>query len=483
MTLDLEALEQAIERDLELLAYPQQEWIADTSDETEVLDCAIIGGGQLGLSVAFGLMRERVTNVRIFDAQPEGREGPWVTFARMQTLRTPKVYSGPEHCFANLSFQAWFEAAYGTSAWDEITKIPRIYWMEYLVWFRNTLDLPVQNQSTVTKVMPVTDHLFSLTVETADGVQEVFAKTVLFATGAFGAGDDFTPAVVSDLPRQFWRHSNEEFDHEMLRGKRVGVLGAGASAFDAAATAMETGAVSADICFRRAEFPIQNPRRFLETAGFLGHYPRMPNELKWRCWHHLQEIGQPPPAPTYQRALSSGAVLCPSTPWLSACVTPEATIEIETEGGTKTYDFLIAATGSELDLAQRPELAEIAGAVASWGDVYEPPAGLEHGYLASHPYQTETAQLTEKDPGQAPYLKRVFMLNGASSLSLGPTIHSIAALRYATPLVVSGIVNELFQDVAPNVIDRLVNEVFPEAGLDVLVDQALSPTDVEMERA
>lgn len=275
-TLELAALEQAVARDLDLLAYPAKDWLPPSMDHVAPLDCAIIGGGQLGLSVAFGLMRERVTNIRIFDANPSGREGPWVTFARMETLRTPKVYSGPEHGFANLSFQAWFEAAYGRDAWQDIVKIPRQHWMEYLIWFRHVLKLPVRNDADVTACVPDAEGMFRLRIATPDGLREVRAKTVVFATGAFGMGRDVTPAVVSALPRNLWRHANEVFDHGLLRGKRVGVLGAGASAFDAAATAMEMGAVSADICFRRPEFPKQNPRRFLESAGFLAQYRALP---------------------------------------------------------------------------------------------------------------------------------------------------------------------------------------------------------------
>ena len=50
----------------------------------------IVGAGQSGLVTAFGLMRERVRNILVIDRAPEGKEGPWVTFARMPTLRSPK---------------------------------------------------------------------------------------------------------------------------------------------------------------------------------------------------------------------------------------------------------------------------------------------------------------------------------------------------------------------------------------------------------
>lgn len=462
----LTELNAAVKRDMELLAYPSADWVAQ---EDGVLDCAIIGGGQMGLSVAFGLRREKVMNIKVFDANPAGREGPWVTYARMETLRTPKVYSGPENSFANLSFQAWFEAAYGLEAWDRLTRIPRIYWMEYLVWFRTALELPVVNEATVSTVKPEGDSLFRLTVTTPKGTEIVKSRTVVYATGAFGSGRDYVPENIVALPNDKWRHANAHFDHEIFRGKRVGVLGAGASAFDCAATAMENGAISTDLCFRRAEFPAQNPRRFLETAGFLGRYRSMPDDLKWKCVKHLYDIGQPPPAPTYARAMSQNVKLRPSTPWLGASVNETGAVVIETGSETLEYDFLVAATGVVFDLSMRPELSNIADDIALWKDRFTPAKGDEHATLLNHPYQSEHGQLIAKDETKAPWMKRVFMLNGASGLSLGPTIHSCAALRYATPMIVSGVADVLHNDSAAATMDYLVNNVFYEQGLDDLL--------------
>ena len=55
------------------------------SDTTTVL---IVGAGQSGLAIAFGLMRSQVSRVLLVDKAERGREGPWRTYARMHTLRT-----------------------------------------------------------------------------------------------------------------------------------------------------------------------------------------------------------------------------------------------------------------------------------------------------------------------------------------------------------------------------------------------------------
>jgi hypothetical protein len=51
-----------------------------------------------------------VTNVLVLDENPAGLEGPWVTYARMVTLRTNKALTGEArntllHRYAVLSMQ------------------------------------------------------------------------------------------------------------------------------------------------------------------------------------------------------------------------------------------------------------------------------------------------------------------------------------------------------------------------------------------
>ena len=88
----LEALEARVKHELELLSYPGRDWVIPRTapDGSEALNVLVIGGGQGGVAVAAKLGLERVRGVRVVDANPAGQAGPWVTFARMITLRTPK---------------------------------------------------------------------------------------------------------------------------------------------------------------------------------------------------------------------------------------------------------------------------------------------------------------------------------------------------------------------------------------------------------
>src|SRR4051794_34000905 len=115
----LARLEEELRRQLAYLNYPPKNWVPATPG---VLDVAIIGAGMAGLTLAFALLREGVSNLRLFDAQPPGHEGPWVTYARMETLRSPKHVTSPDLGVPALTFRAWFEAQFGAEAWERLGK-------------------------------------------------------------------------------------------------------------------------------------------------------------------------------------------------------------------------------------------------------------------------------------------------------------------------------------------------------------------------
>jgi NADPH-dependent 2,4-dienoyl-CoA reductase/sulfur reductase-like enzyme len=101
----LAELEQDVARDLALTAHPRAPWLAPkTRGGAPVLDCLVVGAGQCGLAVAFALRRDRVDNLLVIDAAPHGKEGPWVTHARMRALRSPKDQTGPDLRIPSLTY-------------------------------------------------------------------------------------------------------------------------------------------------------------------------------------------------------------------------------------------------------------------------------------------------------------------------------------------------------------------------------------------
>ena len=57
-----EQLEEVLQRDFELLDYPRRQWPVahQTAQGQQIYDCVIVGGGQGGLAVAWGLLRDKV---------------------------------------------------------------------------------------------------------------------------------------------------------------------------------------------------------------------------------------------------------------------------------------------------------------------------------------------------------------------------------------------------------------------------------------
>ena len=63
-----------------------------------------------GLVASAMLRRLGVDNQLVLDRARAGEEGPWVTFARMRTLRSPKELTGPAMGLPALTFRAFYEA-------------------------------------------------------------------------------------------------------------------------------------------------------------------------------------------------------------------------------------------------------------------------------------------------------------------------------------------------------------------------------------
>lgn len=446
----LAALERQVARELDILAYPTPNWVRPVTapDGSIALDCAVVGAGMFGLAVGGLLKRERVTNVMLFDQAEAGREGPWVTFARMTMLRTPKHLSGPELGLPSLSFRPWYEAQHGAEGWAQLPRTPRTGWMEYLNWFRRVMDLPVTNGWRLTGLEPVGDGaLIRLTFETEDGPQSRYARSVLLSTGALGAGGYKVPdAIAQAVPGERLVHAMAEFDMDMMRGQRLGILGAGPSGFDLAIAAIQAGATSAEVCVRRAALPRDNHRRWIETAGFLAHYPDMPDARKWDYAFALHDRGQPPPQHTFDAAMALPDFrLRQGFPWESVRWTGSEII-VEGQGNRAAYDRIAIATGFVTDLTLRPELQQVLSDAALWSDRYTPPPGQEIPGLARAPYLDRYGGYQERVPGAAPWLSRLFTIISTANLSLGPVAASVSTMKYMAPRLVEGVKRRLFLD-------------------------------------
>jgi cation diffusion facilitator CzcD-associated flavoprotein CzcO len=448
MTSALDRHAERVLRDLELLDYPRRDWMTPrkTRKGEHIHDVVIVGAGQGGLATAFGLMRERVRNVLVIDDNPLDRAGPWLNFARMRTLRTPKYLTGPDLGIPSLTPRAWYEAEHGEGSFEKLGLVPKETWGAYLKWYRQTLGIPVRPDTRVGALRyDDQEGAFEVPYQSADEENILYARRVVLATGIDGSGYWHIPSSIRDtLPEHLYAHTRWPIDFEALRGKRVAVLGAGASAFDNAATALENGAREVRMFFRRQKLVSVNAYRWAEFVGFLKHHGDLPDADKWRFILQILRMGQLPPPDTYRRATAlPGFFLHPASPWKSLRADGD-TVVIETPGGTFETDFVIVGTGFITDLKSRPELQHLERFIARWADRYTPPAGEENDDLSRHPYLGPHFEFTEREPGSAPYVGHVYNYTFGCLPSLGFGGASISGMKYSNQRIVSGITRSFF---------------------------------------
>ncbi len=472
----LPALEARLHEDLKFLCYPGKEWVpAREVDGQQVEDVVIIGGGMCGLVAWLGLRTGGLHRVRVLDRSPAGREGPWLNYARMETLRSPKQLTGPAFGLGPLTFQAWYRAQFGTEAWEKLDKIPRPMWMDYLRWYRQALDVPVENGVSVDRVEPQGD-LLRLTVSgAAQGT--ILTRKLVMATGRDGTGRPNIPGFVQGLPRHLWAHSSDDIDFDGLKGRKVAVIGVGASAVDNAAEALEHGAAEVRHLIRRPEMPTINKMMGIGSFGFTSGYADLSDEWRWRFMHYSFATQTPPPHGSTLRVSRH-----PNAHFhfgkATTRVTEEGTgVRIHFADGTSYLaDFLILGTGFVTDPKQRVEFGEAAEMIQLWQDVYTPPADEADADLGRFPYLNPDFTFREKVPGQAPWLGNVYCFNYGATASLGKVSGDIPGVSDGAAWLSREIAAKLYAEDVEQHWQGMQDYATPE-----LTGEEWTPTDLPSE--
>jgi cation diffusion facilitator CzcD-associated flavoprotein CzcO len=239
-------------------------------------------------------------------------------------------------------------------------------------------------------------------------------------------------------------------DYAALKGKKIGILGGGASAFDNAQHALGEGVGEAHVFIRRPGLPRINPIRFMENSGFLGHFADLPDAAKYAVIDHFLSFNQPPTNDTYNRANSyPGFSLHPGEPWLNVQDSP-AGAQVTTPKGTYEFDFLVLSTGLLTDTKLRPELSLLADSIACWRDKFTPEK--PNKLIDDHPYLGADFRFLPKTPAAEDKLHGLFNFNYAALASQGLSGSALSGFKYAAPKLIYGLVSQLFTDDAQAVI-------------------------------
>jgi cation diffusion facilitator CzcD-associated flavoprotein CzcO len=435
--------------DLARLNVPPPNWVPPTRspDGAPVLDVLVAGAGMCGQTAAYALLREGIADLRVIDRAARGEEGPWGTYARMLTLRSPKHLTGPDLGVPSLTFRAWYEAQHGDAGWAALHKIGRIDWRDYLLWVRDTVGLPVENG---VALVSVDDEggLLRARLQSSRGTETVWTRKLVLALGRDGSGAPRWPQFPSlrredalAAARVF--HSADAIDFAALRGQRVGVLGAGASAFDNAACALETGA-RVELFARRRFLPQVNKSKGASFTGFLRGYEALDDQRKWRFYTYIFDEQVPPPWETVRRCdAHEGFRLRLGTPWTDVQPRPDG-VWVTTPAGSERFDAVIFGTGFDVDLLDRPELARYTGAIDTWAGHVTPEQAAEHPEPARFPYLGSGFELRPRGEAHGQALANLHLFNWGSTMSHGALAGDIPGLAVGAGRLAQAVARDLF---------------------------------------
>lgn len=448
----LERLEDRLKQDLSYLELPAKPWVRPRYiDDELLLDVAIIGGGMAGLTAAAALKNVGITAC-IFDKAVKGLEGPWATTARMETLRSPKQLTGPALGIASLTFRAWFEAQFGCQAWDELDKIPRLQWMEYLRWYRQVMAIDVRNEHAVLDVRLDPDNYLELTIKTVKEEKQVRARRLILATGRDGLGGPAIPKFVDSLPADKWAHSSDALDYHQLKDKIVGVVGAGASAMDSAATALEAGASRVDLLIRRETIPTINKGKGAGNPGIVHGFSGLADSWKWRIRHYINTQQVPPPRNStlrvsrHNNAYFHVGCAVDKVEFEPNTETSTSLLKVHSSKGIFNVDFLLLATGFKIDWHLRPEYAQFAPYVKTWASRFTPPSAEEDAELSACPDLGPHFEFKATAESPLVGIENIYCFSYPAVASHGTVSGDIPAISDGAQLLAKGIAGSLYQE-------------------------------------
>lgn len=436
----LNELEDKIRVDFLYLNQPAKKWLLRPYESDDVLDVAIIGGGMAGMTAALALKREGIDSICLFDENPPGFEGPWITCARMRHLRSPKAVMGPALGLPHLTFRSWYEASYGEEGWNAMKAIPTQVWQDYLCWYRSLFNIPIQSEK---KLKSIRAGSGCIELIFSDD-RLVLARKVVLATGREGFGGLEYPAFILSLSKNCYAHTGECINSRWFEGKTVVVVGAGASAFDAAGVAIENGAKTVNMLLRRPNIPAVNKFSKLMTPGIFYGYHQLSDQQRCLLFGAAMEAGIPPSIESVERVKGKENFQL----WFETDIYFAEEIAdkvvLKTSRGDISADFIVLGTGYRVDGAIRSEYADLIDDIRLWSDQLDVEQLSRWPKLGMFPYLGPHFQFLEKETGQAPYLKNIYCFNYGAFLSHGLISGDITGISIGAERLAEGIAADFF---------------------------------------
>ena len=210
-----------------------------------MLDVAIVGAGPYGLSIAAHLRRAGIP-FRIFGRPMDSWQAHMPKGMRLKSDGFASTINDPDQKFTLKHFCE----DRGIEYRDTGIPVKLETFVAFGLAFKERI-LPELENKLVTGIEQIPDG-FQLTLE---GDEKVKARRVVMAVGITHFA--FIPSSLAQLPSKFVSHSFQHYDLEPFRGKRVAVIGGGASATELAGLLNEAGC-NVQLVSRRAELAFHN---------------------------------------------------------------------------------------------------------------------------------------------------------------------------------------------------------------------------------
>ena len=283
-------------------------------------------------------------------------------------------------------------------------------------------------------------------------------RRLVLATGRDGLGGATVPAFMRGVDRKFWAHSSDAMDYATLAGKHVGVVGAGASAMDSAATALENGAASVDMLISRPQLPLINKSKGSGVPGLTHGQYLLPDAWKWRIRHYINAQQVPPPHGSTLRVSRHDNAFFHLGCAVQSVEKAGDKLQVRTSAGVFVLDFLIVSTGFAIDWSLRPEFADIAPHVKLWNSRFTPEAADEDAELSASP---DLGPLFEFQ-GELPGLDRIHCVCYPAALSHGTVSGDIPAISDGARKLAQGLASLFYLNDIEQHFDKLKAYAEPE---------------------